>query len=140
MILAVFFSYQYSNALYKKIWDDCLLFFMKRHWTSLEIRDTKTNYHNHFNLFISYGKRDRKVRVYWDKIRSTEYSHMATSSPTHPDEERLFEVLDKLRPNFKKPSRHGGSMGPDVSLSSIRYIDLTILRFMFLGAIFLAIF
>ena len=31
-----------------------------------EIRDTKTNYHNHFNLFISH----RKVGVYWDKIRN----------------------------------------------------------------------
>ena len=31
-------------------------------------------------------------------------------------------------------------MGPDVSLSSIRYIDLTILRFMFIGGIFLQFF
>ena len=64
---------------------------------------------------------------------------MATSSTAYPDEERLFEVLEKLQPNFKKPSKHGSSMGPDVSLSSMRYIDLTILRFMFIGAIFLAI-
>ena len=65
---------------------------------------------------------------------------MATSLTAHPDEERLIEVLKKLRPSPKKPSTHGSSMGPDVSLSSMRYIDLTILRFMFIGGIFLQFF
>ena len=125
----------------KKIYEMIVFyFFKKRHWTSLEIRDTKTNYHNHFNLFISHGKRDRKIGVYWNKIRSTEYRHMATSLTDNPDEERLIEVLKKLRPSPKKPSTHGSSMGPDVSLSSMRYIDLTILRFMFIGGIFLQFF
>ena len=57
LILAVFFSYQYSNAMYKKY--EMIIFnflLLKRHRTSLEIRDTKTNYHNHFKLFISHGK------------------------------------------------------------------------------------
>lgn len=47
----------------------------------------------------------------------------------HPDKKRLKEALEKLQKcNFKNPSTHANSMGPDVSLSSIRYIDLTILR------------
>ena len=57
LILAVFFSYQYSNAIYQKY--EMIIFhflLLKRHRTSLEIRDTKTNYHNHFKLFISHGK------------------------------------------------------------------------------------
>ena len=65
---------------------------------------------------------------------------MATSLTDNPDEVRLIEVLNKLRLSRKKPSTHGSSMGPDVSLSSMRYIDLTILRFMFIGGIFLQFF
>lgn len=48
------------------------------------------------------------------------------SSMADDDEKRLIEVLDITK--FKTPSKDASSMGPNVSLSSIPYIDLTILE------------
>lgn len=48
------------------------------------------------------------------------------SSMADDDEKRLIEVLNLTK--FKTPSKDASSMGPDVSLSSIRCIDLTILE------------
>lgn len=59
------------------------------------------------------------------------------SSMADDDEKRLIEVLEI--PKFKTPSKDASSMGPNVSLSSIPYIDLTFWK-MFIGAIFLAFF